>query len=119
MTLQTAAKVTGWRLEVVQKDATGYVIVGYDTEDEPQCASWDFNRQVAIDNCVANNWRRVVQQVAEEQHWRCAGCDKIVPLQGHHKKPRSRGRDDRKENVLCLCAECHPSWDRHAKGIEG
>lgn len=55
------------------------------------------------------------EQVLERAKGRCEACGKPVTLSTgelsdmhmHHKTRRSQGRDDRAENLECLCMACH------------
>lgn len=55
------------------------------------------------------------EQVWERAGGRCEACGKpttlnsgeLSDMQMHHKKRRSQGRDDRAENLECLCFRCH------------
>ena len=38
---------------------------------------------------------------------RCVRCGSIFWLEAHHRKPRSRGRDDRVDNLETLCKSDH------------
>lgn len=38
----------------------------------------------------------------------CEYCGRTFgPMQVHHIKPRGAGGDDVRENLICLCPECH------------
>ena len=45
--------------------------------------------------------------IIAEQHYRCAHCGEVKPLQVHHIIFRSHGGGDQRENLEALCAECH------------
>ena len=53
------------------------------------------------------NLPRMRLDLMEEQNGRCAICKSASPLQLDHIEPRSRGRNDRKENLRLLCVPCH------------
>lgn len=61
----------------------------------------------ALENLVKANYRRVCEELAEEQGHRCANCAKFAPLSFHHIQHRSKGRLDTKENIEGLCIDCH------------
>ena len=50
-----------------------------------------------------------------EQGWREQGTGSVQPLQAHHIKPRSKGRNDGKENLSGVTARTHAKFheDRH------
>lgn len=60
---------------------------------------------------VLNAHKKIAMDRAD---WRCEVCKQVAPLQAHHKVFRSHGRDDRVENLQCLCARCHA--DAHGTG---
>ncbi|MEK7558927.1 MAG: HNH endonuclease signature motif containing protein [Patescibacteria group bacterium] len=35
----------------------------------------------------------------------------------HHKKPLSKGGDNRFENLIALCQNCHANQHEHLKGL--
>lgn len=60
------------------------------------------------------NWKRVCGLVFAKQEWKCAECQKMTGLQGHHVKFKSRWRRsdgplDVESNVRGLCQNCHSS----------
>jgi len=52
-------------------------------------------------------YRRLCHQVLERDGWRCQNCGRLVELQVHHIRPRSRLGDDAEQNLITLCARCH------------
>lgn len=57
---------------------------------------------------LKENVDRIRRFKMEEQGGRCKFCTSTGPLQLDHIKPRSKGRDDRLENLQLLCAyHCH------------
>lgn len=60
-----------------------------------------------LEELVEANLRYQAREVFKAQSWRCAKCGNVKSLQVHHKKHRSQGRDDRRENLLGLCGPCH------------
>jgi 5-methylcytosine-specific restriction endonuclease McrA len=57
----------------------------------------------ALEALLRDNWARVCRIVAQRQRWRCQSCGNVRRLEFHHCVPRSKGRDDRPENVVGLC----------------
>jgi hypothetical protein len=55
------------------------------------------------------------KQVFDNFDWRCANCNKILPLQRDHIKKRSQGGGDEIENAQPLCPKCHNEKDNVAK----
>ena len=56
---------------------------------------------------LRRNLFRMRLDLMDEQNGRCAICKNATPLQLDHIEPRSRGRNDRKENLRLLCVPCH------------
>ena len=51
-------------------------------------------------------------QVLARDGYRCRWCRSAGPLELHHVRKRSQGRDDKPENLLTLCRFCHERTDR-------
>ena len=51
-------------------------------------------------------------QVLARDRYRCRWCAATGPLELHHVRKRSQGRDDKPENLLTLCRFCHERTDR-------
>ena len=64
------------------------------------------------DDFLKANLDRLRRQLLREQNYRCGFCAQIRPLQIHHEKKRSQGRDDRKSNLILLCFSCHEKTHR-------
>ena len=94
-------KLTG--LKVTQD---GYAILGIlDGGIVVRARSKDIrNAQIAF---LSKNLLRMRLALMDEQNGRCAICKGATPLQLDHIEPRSRGRNDRKENLRLLCVPCH------------
>ena len=52
-------------------------------------------------------WNKIKKNRQEEVGDVCELCGKRGTLEAHHIKPRSKGREDTKENCQILCIECH------------
>ncbi len=52
-------------------------------------------------------YQRRRRQVLERDGGRCAQCGSSYGVAVHHLRKRSLGRDDRMENLVSLCADCH------------
>lgn len=61
----------------------------------------------AIHRLVERVYRIHASAVALKQRNRCHECGRLKPLQAHHVKHRSKGRDDRMANIRMLCSDCH------------
>jgi len=56
---------------------------------------------------AADGYRPLWGAVLERDSWRCQSCGKYRDLQVHHKQFRSRSGEDRVENLITLCSNCH------------
>lgn len=70
------------------------------------------DEKAACEELRRANWTRVCTRRFEMQQWKCHGCSRILPLQGHHVIFRSRwvrqdGPLDVVENIEGCCAVCH------------
>lgn len=61
----------------------------------------------AMRQLVNEVYRRRCSEAMTDADWRCTICGALVPLENHHKKHRSKGRDDRKENLEPRCSRHH------------
>lgn len=116
MTIPQAKRITGLEIEIYKPPSeTPDRLIYVQGRNGTSEALWGEGGTLseALAGLVDNNWRKVVYEVSRSQHWRCADCGKCRWLQGHHVKRRSRGRDDRKENVLALCNSCHRDLHGH------
>ena len=52
------------------------------------------------------------QQILRRDSWRCQSCGTMSNLEVHHKEFRSQSGDDSEENLITLCAACHPRIHR-------
>jgi 5-methylcytosine-specific restriction endonuclease McrA len=56
----------------------------------------------------AKSYRTLHRHVLERDGWRCQTCGSMQQLQVHHRKFRSQAAGDEEQNLVTLCAECHP-----------
>ena len=54
-----------------------------------------------------DSYRKLRIGVLERDGWRCQSCGSSDCLQVHHICFRSRLGDDKDENLITLCADCH------------
>jgi 5-methylcytosine-specific restriction endonuclease McrA len=52
-------------------------------------------------------YRQLWVAVLKRDRWRCQSCGRSRDLQVHHKQFRSRSGEDRAENLITLCNDCH------------
>lgn len=62
-----------------------------------------------LHNAVYDRHRAIV---LDRDHWRCTECGEVKSLQVHHIKARSKGRDDRIENLRSVCCGGHGCHER-------
>ncbi|KKL81049.1 hypothetical protein LCGC14_1998670 [marine sediment metagenome] len=98
-------KVTG--LEVLQNEDEGTVILGVSGGITVVRVSTVRLLALAERVFLRRNLNRLRLDLMDEQNGRCAICKNATPLQLDHIEPRSRGRNDRKENLRLLCVPCH------------
>ena len=53
------------------------------------------------------DWEAQKRRVYARDGYRCVKCGATQNLDPHHKKWRSKGRDDRLENLATECRDCH------------
>lgn len=66
------------------------------------------------------SWEAMRKQTRERDDWTCQSCGAEGGLSGgarletHHIVPKSRGGEDRAENLITLCHSCHESEHGHS-----
>ena len=121
MTLAKAERITGLRL--VGMPIHGGILFHGILDSAPDgfaefasASPWatgvGLTQTAALDDLVAGNYRKNATAVCRKQQWRCARCGNRRPLQAHHRKRRSRGRDDQIGNLEGLCQDCHEKAHR-------
>ena len=46
-------------------------------------------------------------QILTRDRWQCQNCGRKNHLEVHHKEFRSHGGEDREDNLITLCIDCH------------
>lgn len=112
MTLAMATRILGYGVDVnTLKDGTIEASANWELGTETISGK---NRPEVLGRLVDRIYRLRSREVMKRQGWRCWECGEVLPLQIDHRKPRSRGRDDRMDNLRALCATgCH---DREHQG---
>ena len=59
----------------------------------------------------APNWCRVAQAVKKQAGWQCSSCGARHQLEVHHVNGDKR--NNRNDNLRCLCKACHSKEHRH------
>ena len=54
-------------------------------------------------------YRRLMKRVLERDGWRCQFCGSMRNLEVHHQQFRSHSGEDKEENLITLCTNCHSS----------
>jgi 5-methylcytosine-specific restriction endonuclease McrA len=55
------------------------------------------------------NYAKLREQVLQRDSWRCQFCGSMRNLEVHHQQFRSRSGEDKEENLITLCTNCHSS----------
>lgn len=64
-------------------------------------------------------YRKVKKEVAERDNYTCVLCGRYPAADAHHVIFRSKQGEDCKENIVCLCRNCHDkAHGIHAKVIQ-
>lgn len=108
-----AETINGYRTTVEAAIAAGkrlYLATAWNEDGTP------FLRVTALANPIASVnvlitkvYQRHCEEVRASQKHRCARCGELKPLECHHIKYKSHGRDDRKPNLQADCVDCHGS----------
>jgi 5-methylcytosine-specific restriction endonuclease McrA len=64
-----------------------------------------------------DEFRQLRGAVLERDSWRCQSCGRCRDLQVHHKQFRSRSGEDRAENLITLCNDCHSRLHEAQQGF--
>jgi 5-methylcytosine-specific restriction endonuclease McrA len=62
-----------------------------------------------------SSYRALHRRILKRDRWRCQACGSMLQLQVHHMEFRSQLGEDREENLITLCAECHATL--HQTGV--
>jgi HNH endonuclease len=102
-------RMTGLEIDVFHGAQQPFVAMGYVAGNgaHPSAFGSGSTVEIALEDLRDARLRAVILAKIQEQHFRCAGCDKALPLQGHHIIFRSHGGTDRPENIEAVCAKCH------------
>lgn len=112
-TLRKLEAITGGNVSKIEVREKMFLYVLYFSfVTDPAISYLGNNDRMASEQLRSQNWKRVCNNVATAQEWRCADCGQCKPLQGHHKIYRSRWRRadgplDAESNVKMICALCH------------
>lgn len=93
-------------------DRTAYGYIAYITMGRRVVSATGDTEAEAVKKVIALNYKAISEEIRRMQGHRCHNCGKLGPLEIHHILPRSKGRDDRIENLVGLCHECHTIFHR-------
>jgi 5-methylcytosine-specific restriction endonuclease McrA len=62
------------------------------------------------------SYRELRKQILRRDGWRCQLCGSMTNLEVHHQQFRSHSGEDREENLITLCFNCHFSTHVEATG---
>lgn len=110
MTLRSAERITGYTIVCIGDDSGGKyrALQGY--------AAFNGDVEIArvlgpgkkigplLKQLVEKVYKIHSKIVLEKQKYRCLLCGGRFPLDIDHIKPRSKGRDDRVENLRAICS---------------
>ena len=107
MTSKRAERIMSMEVRRIPSDLRQYVYGAFNGGPEPIVRASGLTPAEALKRLVCANYERVGDIVFNEQRWRCAACYRLSPLQRHHIIPRSKGRVDKRENLVALDHGCH------------
>ena len=110
MTLAQAERILGFDIDLLpveEKFVGGVVRDAWEAS-----ANWEHgsvtvkarSREEACKLLVDQIYKARSAWVMKSQKYRCAECGELNALEIDHKVPRSKGRDDRIENLRAVCA---------------
>lgn len=71
-------------------------------------------------DCYTPDWSSISRQYREKQHYKCQDCGVDLSNEQHllhtHHKNRDKG-DNRKKNLIALCASCHKKQPYHGQRL--
>ena len=75
-----------------------------------------FKEHEALEKLLEAVYKHHGDIVMHQANWMCSNCKSVRGLESHHKVHRSKGRDDRVENLTAHCARCHTQ--AHSAGFK-
>lgn len=102
------------KLEAITGLEATKLSVGYQLKYGPGVGFYSAKKdeKAACEELRRANWKRIQGIVGERQGWKCFQCGRLVPLQFHHQRFKSRwmrsdGPLDHEDNVIALDSACH------------
>jgi len=110
MNKSTAERILGFDVDlypIEDKFVGNRIEYGYEA-----AANWEYGTETvkartadeALRILVDTIYKRRSAWIMKKQKYRCAECGELNALEIDHKIPRSKGRDDRIENLRAVCA---------------
>jgi len=65
-------------------------------------------KQVPV-KLATRDYEDLRKRVLGRDGWRCQFCGSMTNLEVHHQQFRSQSGEDREDNLITLCANCHSS----------
>lgn len=107
MTKRQAERITGLEIGTMKDPlGTGVFVSAWEETTEIYFAL-EANLSRALEQLVKANYQMRSEQVRRQQGYRCFATGRIVALSIDHIVARSKGRNDRRENLRGLSAEAH------------
>lgn len=108
MTLKRVARITGYEIRQLPP-VVGYNQFRFGAYDGDRLVAEcdNYQPQMALKGLVTIVYKIHSQAVFAAQGWKCLDCGQVKPLQIHHIVHRSKGRNDKMQNLKALCYNCH------------
>ncbi len=103
MTIKQAARITGYEIRLLTDSPLGVAYGAFRADVQIAAASGSKPGE-ALKLLVEKIYKIHSEIVLRQQKRRCAECGGKFPLDVDHINPRSKGRDDRVENLRGICA---------------
>lgn len=103
MTVKRAESITGYEVRMVAESRSGVAYAAFRADVEVARAS-EMKPGETLRLLVEKVYKIHSKIVLEKQKYRCLLCGGRFPLDIDHIKPRSKGRDDRVENLRAICS---------------
>lgn len=115
MTAKAVERISGYQVRKAPPEGHKVAYAGYDGTVEI-ARGYGYTPNEALRRLLDLLYRRNGQTAMARDGWRCTECGSSKGLGTDHIQPRSKGRDDRPENLRSLCIDCHER--RHLKSKE-
>lgn len=103
MTLLKAEYITACLIEIKDREAIAYEQDGAEYARVPKSRT----ASQTLSALVEAVYKLRSMEVFARAKYRCERCGRLEPLQIHHRKYRSHGRQDSASNLEAVCMKCH------------